>query len=392
MLSKIRYRLCYNYTGKLNRDGRSRIALECRQGNTKIYLSSKVLVYPDQWERGRVVNHPNSQKLTVWLVKWMHGIEEIELDALLGGRQMSVGQLRTAYRENVRASATVGEFTSAVIDASDRKPQTKYAYATMVAAIEQFDGRVRLSDITHDWIERWRAHMRRQGLSDNTIKGRLKQLHCLTQEAIKRDLLPSDPFPLITIGNMSPKKEFLTMAEVRRLERVPLEGREAAVRDLFLLSCYTGLRWGDLTTLDEATVEKGVLRKRMHKTMLDVTIPVGTLFWGKGQQILDRYQPVTRLSRCVKCNSTANRIIKDVAARAGIKKAVHFHLARKSCSSLLYQLGLPMQDISMILGHAKIETTQKYYIFGREKSLIKSSKSLFKKAADPPSSPDALGE
>jgi site-specific recombinase XerD len=382
MRQKIRYRLVYNYCGKINADGRAPIAVEARQGAKKVYFSSKVLVYPDQWFKGSVINHDNSDKLTVYLHRWMHQIEEIELDALLHNKDMTLSQLKNAVKSGTRASATLSEFVCAVIDPSTRSSQTKSAYHTLAREAERYDKGVTIESISHDWIERWRAVMKEEGLSDNTIKGRLKELHCLTQEAIKRDLITDDPFKWITIGNMTAKKEFLTMNEMKKIEKVKLEGKEAAVRDLFMLGCWSGLRWSDLSTLEEAEISKGVLRKRMYKTNLDVTIPIATLFWGKGQEIIDRYQPITKLSHCVKCNSTANRIIKSIAERVGINKSVHFHLARKSCSSNLYQMGLPMQEVSMILGHSKMETTQKYYIFGKEHSLIKASKKLFKEKSD----------
>lgn len=378
MVQKIRYRLCFNYGGRLNADGRSPVAVEARQGSLKIYISTGVLLRPDQWSRGQVVNHPNAAKLTAFLCRRMHEMEEVELDSLLNGRPMTLAQLKNAVRSGVRASATIAEFVESVIGQSTRSPQTKAAYRTMAREAEKYDKQIRMDGICHDWIERWRTAMHAQGLSDNTIKGRLKQLHCLTQEAIKRDLLPSDPFKWIVIGNMTPKQEFLTKTELRRLERIGLTGKEAVVRDLFLLGCYTGLRWSDLSTLDKADISGGILRKRMCKTKRDVTIPVKTLFWGKGQEIIDRYQPITRLCKCVKCNSTANRIIKEVAAKAGIKKNVHFHLARKTCSTMLNALGLGDNDITTILGHTKVETTQKYYIFGKEESMIKSSRKLFR--------------
>ena len=384
MEAKIRYRLCYNYGKRLNADGRSPVAVEARQGTKRIYLSTQVMLYPDQWSHGQVINHPNAAKLTVWLFKRMHQIEEIELDSLLHEKPMALSQLKQAVKSGAKPSASVEEFVNAVIEPSDRSRQTKDAYHTLSREVEKFDRQVRMNTIEHDWIERWRTTMLQQGLSENTVKGRMKMLHCLTQEAIKRDILVQDPFKWITIGNMTPKQEFLTKTELRKIERARLTGKEAKVRDLFLLGVYTGLRWSDLTTLDEADISGGILRKRMYKTKRDVVIPVASLFWGKGQQIIDRYQPITRLCKCVKCNSTGNRIIQLIAERVGIKKRVHFHLARKTCSTMLNAIGLGTGDIAMILGHSKIETTQKYYIFGKEESLIKSTKKLFKQAKEEP--------
>ena len=382
MIQKIRYRLVYNYAGRLNSDGRAPIAVEARQGAKKVYFSSNVLIYPDQWTKGSVTNHDNAGKLTVYLHKWMHGIEEIELDMLLHGNAMTLSQLKNAVRSGTRASATIGEFVSAVIDNSTRSEQTKSAYHTLAREAEKYDKDITIGSVNHDWIERWRTSMTEAGLSENTVKGRLKQLHCLTQEAIKRDLISDDPFKWITIGNMTPRKEYLTMGEIRRIERLKLEGREEKVRDLFLLSCWCGLRWSALSTLEEAEITNGILKKRMHKTKLDVTIPISTLFWGKGKEIIDRYRPITMLSHCVSCNSTANKIIKEVAAKAGIRKRVHFHIGRKSCSQMLNSMGLSTQDISTILGHSKTETTQKFYIFGKEESMLKASKKLFREKPD----------
>ena len=388
MEAKIRYRLCFNYGKKLNADGRSPVAVEARQGTKRIYLSTHVMLYPYQWSNGQVVNHPNAVKLTVWLFKRLHQIEEIELDSLLHEKPMILSQLKQAVRSGAKPSASVEEFVNAVIEPSDRSRQTKDAYHTLSREVERFDKQIRINTIEHDWIERWRTAMLRQGLSENTVKGRLKMLHCLTQEAIKRDIIVNDPFKWITIGNMTPKQEFLTRTELRKIERAKLTGKEAKVRDLFLLGVYTGLRWSDLTTLDEADISGGILRKRMYKTKHDVTIPIKTLFWGKGQQIIDRYQPITRLCKCVKCNSTGNRIIQAIAERIGIKQRVHFHLARKTCSTMLNALGLGTGDIAMILGHSKIETTQKYYIFGKEESMIKQSKKLFRQQKESPDDAD----
>lgn len=397
MESKIRYRLCYNYGKKLNADGRSPVAVEARQGTKRIYLSTQVMLFPDQWDNGMVVNHPNASKLTVWLFRRMHEIEEIELDSLLNDKPMLLSQLKQAVRSGSKPSASIEEFVNAVIEPSNRSRQTKDAYHTLARETEKYDKKTKMNTIDHDWIERWRTTMLQQGLSENTVKGRLKMLHCLTQEAIKRDLLSQDPFKWIVIGNMTPKQEFLTKDELRKIERVRLTGKEAKVRDLFLLGVYTGLRWSDLTTLEEADISGGIIRKRMYKTKRDVTIPIKTLFWGKGQEIVDRYQPITRLCKCVKCNSTGNRIIQAIAERIGIKQRVHFHLARKTCSTMLNALGLPTNDITTILGHTQTETTQKYYIFGKEESMIKSSKKIFRRQKESPdsesdSSPERMQE
>ncbi len=378
MLPKIRYRLVYNYSGRLNRVGQAPVAIECRQGTKKIYLSSNVMIMPDQWQKGMVVNHDNAAKLTAWLIRWRNGIEEIELDALLHGHQLSLYQLKVAVKTGLRAKATLGEFIASVIEPSDRGKTTKQGYRYLADDIEKNYGRVTIEDVTHDFVERYRADMKSQHLSENTVKGRLKQLRCLVNEAMKRNLITDDPFKFITIGNMTARVGYLEESEVRRIERLKLKGKEEKVRDLFLLSCYTGLRWSDLSTLDKAEVKDGILHKRMIKTGIDVHIPIDTLFWGKGKEILEKYPDVRKLCK-VCCNTTANRILKELAQKAGIKKRCYFHLGRKTCSSMLNALGLPLQDISQVLGHAKSDVTQRHYLFNNGEHLKTMIGSIFQK-------------
>lgn len=377
MLPKIRYRLVYNYAGRLNRDGRAPVAVEARQDKKKCYFSTRVLLTPDQWEYGKVINHENAGKLTTYLTRRMHELEEIELDALLSGRQMSLYQLKTAVHSGVRSNATLGEFVDAVIEKSSRGKTTKQGYRYLVNDIRERYGKLTLEDVTYDFIERYRNEMRGQGLSENTIKGRLKLLRCLVNEAIKRNLITDDPFKFVTIGNMTARVGYLEAREVRRLERMELTGKEAVVRDLFLFSCYTGLRWGDLSSLEEAEIKGGILRKTMKKTHHEVCIPVDKLFWGRPREILDRYPDITKLSH-VCCGTTANRMIKDISTRAGIKKNVYFHLGRKTCSNMLNVLGMVEQDITAILGHTKSEVTRRHYLFNQSERLGTSVGRIFK--------------
>ena len=377
-LPKIRYRLCYNYGNRLNMQGRSAVALECRQGNKKIYFSSKVMITPEQWCNGKIINHFNAAKLTAMLVRWMGTIEEIELDALLSGFQMSLMQLKSAVREGTHRSASLREFTEAFLKSdSSRCENTKRSYRYMVNDLEKEYGTLAVGDINYDLIVRWRESMRIKDLSENTIKGRLKALRCLMEQARLRDIVDRNPFENITIGNIGGRQGWLTTSEVRRLENISLSGKEEKVRDLFLLGCYTGLRWSDLSTLEEADIHNGILRKTMYKTHHEVAIPIDRLFWGKGMRIIEKYPDIRKLTRCV-CNTTANRILKDLAERAKIRKRVYMHLSRKTFSQTLNSMGMEQSDITKLMGHRDMRTTLTHYIFSDTERLSKSVRKFFR--------------
>lgn len=376
-VSKIRYRLVYNYANRLNRNGCAPVSVECRQNHRKIYVSTNVMLEPHQWNKGLIVNHGNADKLTVYLIKLRNSIEEVELNALLKGKRMSLSQLRMAIKSGLHESASLKEFAQGVIENSDRKASTKRGYEYMIKELDSEYGRLTLDDITYDWILRWKTRMRDKGLSDNTVKGKLKQLKAVINEAIKRGLVNDDPFKFITIGHMQPKVAWLNMKEIRKIEKVPLKGRDGTVRDLFLLSSFTGLRWSDLATLEEAEIKDGMMRKVMKKTNHEVSIPIGTLFWGKGLEIINKYTNVRKLSRCC-CNATANKIMKQIAEKAGVNKPISFHWARKSFSSNLQLMGMSLGDVSTLLGHKDSRITSEHYSFSKDQVAAMQSKRLFK--------------
>lgn len=375
---KIRYRLVYNYNNHLNKQGMAPVAIELRQGKNRTYVSSHVLLFPHQWADGKVANHPNQYRLTAYLYRWMHRIEDIEIDYLLKGKTMTLSQLKSAYREGIHASATLRDFTDAVItNDSSRCKTTKRSYKYLVNDLEAAYGSLTISDITYDLIVKYRESQRRKGLSENTIKGRLKALRCLLHEATKRDVIDKNPFDRITIGNIGGRKGGLTSAEVRRIEGLNLEGREAKVRDMFLIACYTGLRFGDLSTLEEAYISNGILVKTMHKTHHDVVLPIGILFNGKPLEIISRYKDVRELSHCC-CNAQANKILKDIAVKARIGKRLYMHVGRKTFGQMLSAMGMSMSDISELMGHAETRTTKTHYVFEETARVNKSVKRIFK--------------
>ena len=74
-------------------------------------------------------------------------------------------------------------------------------------------------------------------------------------------------------------KIYLTKDEIQALFDMPLEGFDETVRDVFLIGCYTGLRYSDLCRITESCIGKTesgtpVIRLVQHKTKSPVIIPI----------------------------------------------------------------------------------------------------------------------
>jgi hypothetical protein len=59
-------------------------------------------------------------------------------------------------------------------------------------------------------------------------------------------------------------------------------------------------------------------------------------------------------------NDIANRHLRFLCLKAGIKKHVTFHVARHTFATLSLNKGIPIEIVSSLLGHNNIQTTQVY--------------------------------
>lgn len=383
MIAKINYNITLNRNGYVNRKGTREVVIELYQLGSRATINTHIYVTPGELLFGRFQECcPLRVEYTRIIDEMVQELTRIEMEIICSHRECTPRKLREAWKNNLSRSALLSDFMESVVGPSSRKANTKASYRTLVKGLEEFMPGLRIKDINYDFLERWVNWQRDvKGMKENTIIGRLKALRCLMREAIKRDVLTvdEDPFKAYTIGEMKAKKEFLTEPELQRLERVECaDGRHAHVRDAFLFCCYTGLRWGDFRSLRSAQLRNGVLTVDQLKTGHIVEIPIAYIFGGKPLDIIQRYPSVESFAD-IGHNSHCNQLIREVAVAAGIKKHVHWHLARHTCGTLLNQRGLMMQEIQHVLGHQRLETTERHYAATSFDQVKKSVRKAFKR-------------
>ena len=144
-------------------------------------------------------------------------------------------------------------------------------------------------------------------------------------------------------------------------------------RDLFLVGCWTGLRFGDLIQVKPENIKDGFIYVTQSKTGDRVVIPLHPVV----KSILEKYDgQLPAIS-----NHKTNLFLKDIAKEAGIKEKVHIaeiiggvkttvshqkwelistHTARRSMATNLYKSGFPPQSIMKITGHKSEKDFLKY--------------------------------
>jgi len=233
-------------------------------------------------------------------------------------------------------------------------------------------------DIDLEFYNNFTALLRDEGLQINTIGKKIQTLKIFLNSAAENGIneyqkYKSRQFKAFTV---EADNIYLTSTELQRLYEFDLSHRPGLerVRDLFVVACWTGLRFSDLDQITPDRIEEGLLMVKQTKTQGKVWIPLHIVV----NEILDKYhgslpKPVS--------NQKYNESIKIAAKLAGLdapfrktysvngksvskKFAKHelisSHTARRTFCTTMYEMDIPTLTIMAISGHQTEAAFLKY--------------------------------
>lgn len=124
------------------------------------------------------------------------------------------------------------------------------------------------------------------------------------------------------------------------------------------------MRYSDIRLITKQDIysinRKKWLILKMHKTNIEVRIPVSTIFDGKAL-LLSKSIPRSRGKLfLLESNQKTNRVVKSILKKIGIKRNISFHSARHTFATLLIYRGVSITTVQKLLGHKNVKTTQVY--------------------------------
>lgn len=200
-------------------------------------------------------------------------------------------------------------------------------------------------------------------LSSNSASSYLNKVKAaLNQAYLDKIILDSPTKRVKSIKIEDNKREYLLIEEVKLLSKT--DCRIPLLKQAFLFSCLTGLRWSDINKLTwkELIFSESENKWKIHftqKKTKDVQYhPISneafSLLGKKG----DDNQKVFKGLRYSAWN---NSILKEwVYKDAGVNKSITFHCARHTYATLLLTNGVDIYTVCSLLGHKDIKNTQIY--------------------------------
>ena len=380
-MNKTRYTAIYNRKNQLNTHGKALIQIECYLNGKNKYFSTQIYIEPNYWNnktRTIKTDYPNAIKLNKQIAETIRNLENFELDKINAGKHFNLGMLTDFFKGDAVNSFT--EFMELEIEKMNLTESTKKNHRTTLARLKEFKKVIHFEDITFELLNDFDVFLRNikityknapsKKLMQNTIWKYFKNMKTYVNLAINKDLMNVQQYPFrkFKVKQGESTKVFLTPEEIDKMQDLVLTGeniKHQYIKDLFMYSVYTGLRFSDVLSMQKrelvAIGGNTWLIKKMEKTDESVRIPIYTIFNGKPIEIINKYNRFDTVF-CFEqiTNQYANRTLKILSGLAGIDKIITFHTARHTTATYLLYKGVSLTTVQKVLGHKKIATTQIY--------------------------------
>jgi len=237
---------------------------------------------------------------------------------------------------------------------------------------------VNFNDIDLDFYEDFKAYLQSQGLALNTIGRIIKTIKVFLNSATEKGYNTNLKYKSAKFAAPTEESEtvYLNEEDIDSLTELDLTEHERLdkVRDLFLIGCWTGLRYSDFYQVTNDNIKDNLIHIRQTKTDAKVVVPVHPTV----QSILDKYkgklpavisnQKFNVYLKEVTEKAELNEIVEKSITKGGVKKTTKYkkwelvrsHTARRSFATNLYKAGFPTQSIMAITGHKTEAAFLKY--------------------------------
>lgn len=372
-MNKAKFKLVFNRKNSLNNQGEAPVSIDIYKGGinpVRKFITTQVVIKPEQWDdkRKQVVNHRLDYQYNRLLSEITRSLEDFEFQLLNNKMEITQSNLEAFLSGQGIDNSSFLAFWQSEMSAFTSNQGTKKSHFSAFNVLYEFRPNLKFTDVDYSLITDFDNYLRyEKKLAQNTIAKyhqHVKKYMNLARK--KKRTTVENPYQDFKIVRVESDRENLTAEEVVAIERLDLESMPDInlLRDTFMLSCYTGLRFVDVYSLCsedlKISADEITIVKRMQKVDKTVTLPLKHLFEGKPQKILQKYIKDKGYFFPQHSNQHVNRMLKIIAQMARIKSNLTFHVARHTFGTFLAEKTQNPYLIMDLMGHSKIDTSMIY--------------------------------
>lgn len=249
--------------------------------------------------------------------------------------------------------------------------ETKANYGNWDAALKHIEkycpAHKQLKDIDTDFVKGFKRYLNTKAktksgtpLSQNSKYTYFNKFKAALREAYTENYLEENVLRSVKgFEQGESTREYLTYSELQAMSQA--ECKYPILKNAFIFSCLTGLRWSDIDKLkwsevrDEDTGSRIIFRQKKTDGLEYLYVSE------QSRKLLGRRANESdRVFRGLKYGAVYNTEILRWCMKAGITKHITFHSARHTNAVLLLENGADIYTVSKRLGHKEIRTTEIY--------------------------------
>lgn len=267
---------------------------------------------------------------------------------------------------------------------SDKKNKgTIRTYITTKNKIVSFDKKCTFESMDKKWLMSFENWMIENGMKTNAYAVHFRNIRAVFNYAIENDITGLYPFRKFKIKQEETFKRSMSVEQLRAFINCDCEDYQIKYKDLFMLMFYLiGINAGDLLTLKPEDFYNGRIEYHRMKTHKYYSIKVEP----EAMHIIDKYKGEKYLLNFMDNNKDYKDILKQMntqlklmgkVERKGLggKKSreplfpqISTYWSRHTWATIAADLDIPIETISMALGHkAGYKITNVYIKFNQKK-------------------------
>lgn len=348
------------------------VQVEIVYGRRKKYVSTGVRVFKNQFDVKKSIccNSFDMVSLNAKMNAVKRRIDGYIEDVIEKGQPFSLEGLQGFLDiENVKESSFSDYVGERIKARTDIRESTKRSQAKLITALNEF-GKIKVfADLTKANILLFDDFLHTKGLRQTTVSDYHKYMKIYIRDAIRRDLLTTDPYAALTFKRgESEQGRYLSYDEFIKVRdaKMPTQSIEK-MRDLFVFQCLTGLAYADLAAFDASSITDNNGISFVSGNRLKTGMSYCTVLLPDALAILKKYNGVLPIVSNVQYNLR----LKIVADAAGIDKPIASHWGRRTCGMILLNKGVSIETVAKVLGHSSIRITESVYAKLLDETIVK---------------------
>ena len=377
-------------TRRKKKDGSYPIIFRLTHHRKSTSLATGFSVHPAYWDDRKSEIKPswpgsrNVSRINNLLIKEKARLVD-ELNKLYDRGElvyMSINQVkhRISRKKNFDSFFAFGAEKVNELNASQRYGTAK-SYAGLLGILKVFTkGKdVRFNEINYDFLMKFEQfHLSKEGNSLNGVASYMRVLKAIYNKGIKEGYIERDAYPFYHYKiRMTPTaKRALDAAGLKKIMELKVnpDRKVFHYRNYFLISYMLyGMSFVDMCFLRLENIIEGRIQVQRKKTSKQYNIKITDALWellefyieGKSKEdfilpvimratLEDQYKDIDWERH------RYNKGLKEIAELCGIENRLTTYVSRHSFATQAMLQNIPLQAISSMLGHSKLNTTQIY--------------------------------